>query len=115
MLESNGFRKTRHVSNTEQSITLATAESRSSTVQVAPGNQVNVVRFSKSTPVTQKLEDGLKRAGWTTAEHAPPFTSLKPKNIVLVTDDLSSPLFPSIREEQWEGIKALSQVGSRIL
>ena len=115
VLESNGFHKTRHVSNTEQSITLATAESRSSTVQAAPSNQVNVVRFSKSTPVTQKIEEGLKRAGWTIAEHAPPFASLKPKSIVLVTDDLSSPLFPSIREEQWEGIKALSQVGSRIL
>ena len=113
VLESNGFHKTRHVSNIEQSITLATA--KSSTIQAAPSNQVNVVRFSKSTPVTQKIEDGLKSAGWTIAEHAPPFASLKPKSIVLVTDDLSSPLFPSIREEQWEGIKALSQVGSRIL
>ena len=115
VLESNGFRKTRHVSNTEQSITLATADSRSSNAQAAPSNQVNVVRFSKSTSITQKIEDGLKRAGWTITEHAPPFASLKPKSIVLVMDDLSSPLFPSICEEQWEGIKALSQVGSRIL
>ena len=113
VLESNGFHKTRHVSKIGQSITLATA--KSSTIQAAPSNQINVVRFSKSTPVTQKIEDGLKRAGWNIAEHAPPFASLKPKDIVLVTDDLSSPLFPSIREEQWEGIKALSQVGSRIL
>ena len=113
VLESNGFHKTRHVSETEQSITLATA--KSSTIQAAPRNQVNVVRFSKSTPVTQKIEDSLKRAGWTIAEHAPPFASLKPKDLILVTDDLSSPLFPSIREEQWESIKALSQVGSRIL
>lgn len=52
VLKSNGFHKTRHVSKTEQSITLATAESRSSTVQAAPSNQVNIVRFSKSTPVT---------------------------------------------------------------
>ena len=38
VLESNGFHKTRHVSKTEQSITLATAESRLSTVQAALSN-----------------------------------------------------------------------------
>lgn len=113
VLELNGFYKMRHVSKTEQSITLATV--KSSTIQLPPINQVNIVRFSKSTPVTQKIDDGLKRAGWLIAEHAPPFASLKPKDVVLVVDDLSSPLFPSIREEQWEGIKALSQTGSRIL
>ena len=113
MLESSGFHRPRHVSNTERSIILAAA--RSSTVQATLSNQVSVVRFSKSTAVIQEIEDGLNRAGWTLTEHEPPFTSLKPKSIVLVTDDLSSPLFPSIRKEQWEGIKTLSQVGSRIL
>ena len=113
MLESSGFHSPRYVWNTEQSITLAAA--RPSTVQATRSNQVGVVRFSKSPAVTQGIEDGLKRAGWTLKDHEPPFTSLKPNSIVLVMDDLSSPLFPSIHEEQWEGIKALSQVGSRIL
>ena len=41
---------------------LATAELRLSTVQAAPSTR-NVVRFSKSTPITQKIHDGLKCVG----------------------------------------------------
>ena len=117
VLEANGFHNTRHVScaqsNVLRSVTIATA--KSSTAQVVPSNLVNLVRFSSPTPVTQKIEDGLKRIGWDLEEHRAPFESLKPKSTVLVMDDLSSALLPTIREEQWEGIKALTQVGIRML
>lgn len=116
-LEANGFHNPRHVpceqSNALRSVTIATAQP--STVQATPSNQVNLVRFSSSTPVTQNIEDGLKRTGWELARHEAPFKSLKPKSTVLIMDDISSALLPTIREEQWEAIKALTQVGSRIL
>ena len=116
-LEANDFHDTHYVlceqSNALRSVTIATA--KSSTVQAPPRNQVNLVRFSSSTRVTEEVEDGLKRLGWDVAEHRAPFETLEPKSTVLVMDDLSSALFPTIREEQWEGIKALTQVGSRIL
>ena len=43
-------------------------------------------------------------------EYMPPFASLKPKNMTLIMDDLFSLFFLLIYKEQWEGIKALSQV-----
>ena len=117
VLDANGFHNIRHVpceqSNVLRSVRIATAKPR--TIQAAPSNQVNLVRFSNSTPGTQEIEDGLKRNGWDLAEHKAPFEFLERKSIVLVMDDLSSALLPTIREEQWEGIKALTQVGSRIL
>ena len=117
VLDANDFHDIRHVpceqSNVLRSVTIATAKSR--IVQATPSNQVNLVRFSSSTPGTQKIEDGLKRIGWDLAEHRAPFEFVERKSIVLVMDDLSSALLPTIREEQWEGIKTLTQVGSRIL
>ena len=97
VLESNEFYKTRHVSKTEQSIALATAESRSSTVQAALSKQVNVVQLSNLTPVTQNFKDGLKRAGWTITEHAPPFASLEPKSIIRYWSRMTS-LLPSCHQ-----------------
>ena len=117
VLEANDFHNTRHLpceqSNVLRSVTIATAKSR--TVQVTPSNQVNLVRFSSSTPTTQNIEDGLKRIGWDLAERRAPFESLEPRSTVLVMDELSSALLPTIREEQWEAIKALTQAGNRIL
>jgi hypothetical protein len=117
VLEANGFRNIRHVpcaqSNVLRSVAIATAES--STVQMTTSNQINLVRFSSLTAVTQDIEDGLKRIGWDVAEHKALFESLEPKSTVLVMDELSSALLPTLREEQWEGIKALTQGGSRIL
>ena len=117
VLEANGFHNTRHVpceqSNALRSVTMAT--SKSSTAPAAFSNQVNLVRFLNSTPVIDKIEDGLKRIGRDLAEHKAPFDTLKPKSTVLVMDDLSSALLPSIREQQWEGVKSLTQAGSRIL
>lgn len=115
--EAHGFHKIRHVpceqSNVLRSVTIATAKSNA--VQVAPTNRVNIVRFSSSTPATQKIEDGLKRIGWKIAVHTAPFESLESKSTVLVMDELSSALLPTIREDQWEGIKTLTQSGSRVL
>ncbi|KAL6716017.1 hypothetical protein ACLMJK_006979 [Lecanora helva] len=113
VLASNGFKQSRLVSTKEQSIRIATAQG--SAEQATESRSVNVVRFSKPTSVSRNIENGIKHADWNVIEHEAPFTSIKPKSIVLVLDDLSSALFPSIREEQWEGIKALTRVGARIL
>ena len=116
VLEANDFYNVRHVpceqSNVLRSVTIATAKPRN--VQTT-NNQVNVVRLTSSTPATQKIEDGLKRIGWELADHSAPFELLEPKGIVLVMDELSSALLPTIQEEQWESIKALTQTGNRIL
>ena len=115
--EAHGFHKIRHVpceqSNVLRSVTIATAKSNA--VQVALTNRVNVVRFSSSTPATQKIEDGLKRIGWKIAEHRAPFESLESKSTVLIMDDLSSALLPTIREDQWKGFQTVTQSGSRVL
>ena len=117
VLEANDFYDTRHVpceqSNVLRSVTIATAKPR--TVQVSPSNQINLVRFTSSTPATQKIEDGLKRIGWDLKEYSASFELLEPKAIVLVMDELSSALLPTIQEKKWEGIKALTQAGKRIL
>ncbi|KAL8912790.1 MAG: hypothetical protein Q9171_002248 [Xanthocarpia ochracea] len=117
VLEKHGFHHTVHVpceqSDVLRSVTIATA--RPSIVHAAPSQQIDVVRFSSSTPITQKIEDGLKGIGWILSGHHAPFKNVKRKGIVLVLDDLSTALLPTIREEQWESLKALTQVGSKIL
>lgn len=113
ILEANEFHNTRHVpfdqSNGLRSVIMSTA--KSSPAKAAQRNTVNLVRFLSSTPVTEKLVDGLRHLGWELKENKGPFN----KNTVMVMDDLSSAVLPTIREEQWEGIKNLTQVGARIL
>ncbi|KAI4264333.1 MAG: hypothetical protein L6R42_000544 [Xanthoria sp. 1 TBL-2021] len=117
ILEASGFHNTRHVpcepSNGLRSVTLSTLQPESA--KATPSQKLNLVRFCDATPVTAKLVDGLRRLGWDVAEHGGSFDSFSPKSTVLVVDDLSSSLFPTIREDQWEGIKALTQLGARIL
>lgn len=117
ILEANGFHNTRHVpcepSSGLRSVTLSTVQSESA--KATPSQKVNLVRFSNATPVTTKLADGLRSLGWDLTENGRSVDSVSPKSTVLVMDELSSSLFPTIHEDQWEGIKALTQLGARIL
>lgn len=64
---------------------------------------------------TTKIREELKQLGWQISEHFSPFKEVQAKNIVLVLDDLYSPVLPTIREDQWESLKILVGIGSRIL
>ena len=118
ILKANGFHNTRHVpcepSNGVRSVTISRIKSEPDQAAMI-SNKVSLVRFSDSTSVTTKLANGLRSIGWELAENDGSFESITPKSTVLVMDDLSSALFPTIREDQWEGVKALTQLGARIL
>ncbi|KAL8645664.1 MAG: hypothetical protein Q9226_007199, partial [Calogaya cf. arnoldii] len=117
VLEANGFDRTRHVpgepSNKLRSVTISTA--KPTLAEAVPNNKLDIVRFSNPNPAVKQLEDGLKRIGWELSENEASFDSLNSKSTVLVTDDLSSALLPTIGADQWESLKALTQVGARIL
>ena len=107
----------RHVpgepSNKLRSVTMSTA--RPTHAEPIPNRKLDVIRFSASTPATKQLEDSLKQIGWEITENEGSFDSLSSNSIVLVMDDLTSALLPTIAESQWESLKALTQVGARIL
>ncbi|KAL8683912.1 MAG: hypothetical protein Q9186_000123 [Xanthomendoza sp. 1 TL-2023] len=117
ILEENGFHNTQHVpcepSNGIRSVTISTVKLE--VTKASSSNKVNLIRFSDSTPVTKKIANDLQDLGWDLTEHNGSFESFNPKSTVLVMDDLSSALLPTIREDQWDGIKALTQLGARIL
>ncbi|KAL8895775.1 MAG: hypothetical protein Q9192_003453 [Flavoplaca navasiana] len=121
ILALNEFHRTdfmqRHVpgepSNKLRSATMSTA--RPTHAEAILNRKLDVVRFSASTPATKQLEESLKQIGWEITENEASFDSLNSNSIVLVMDDLTSALLPAIAEGQWESLKALTQVGARIL
>ncbi|KAL8658105.1 MAG: hypothetical protein Q9226_001255, partial [Calogaya cf. arnoldii] len=117
VLEAYGFDRTRHVpgepSNKVRLVTVSTA--KHALAEAIPNNKLDTVRFSTPNPAFKQLEEGLIRSGWELSENEASFDSLNSKSIVLVTDDLSFAVLPTIGEDQWGSLKALTQVGARIL
>lgn len=104
----------RHVpgelSNKLRSVTMSAA--RPAHAEAILNRKLDVVRFLASTPATKQLEDSLKQIGWEITENEASFDSLNSNSIVLIMDDLTSALLPTIAENQWESLKALTQVGA---
>ena len=75
---------------------------------------ISLVNLTKSSATT-KIRKELEQLGWQVSEHFSPFEKVETKSTVLVLDDLFSPVLPSISEDQWESLKTLISIGSRIL
>ena len=76
---------------------------------------VDLARLSSGKETGCSLGQELSALGWRIRHHESPFDSLKQKGIVLVLDELFSPVLSHIGKEQWLGLKQLMQQGSRIL
>ena len=91
---------------------LSATTSRKSKISPAP---INLVHFNKESVVGAKIKSELESYGWSFYEVEIPFDDINHDYPTLILDDLSSPLLPTIQEEQWEGLKQLTTLGSRIL
>ena len=80
-----------------------------------PKGHVDIVRFTGSTQIGSSIQAKLRQKGWQFSEHDLPFQEIKSKGIVLVLDELASPVLPTIQEEQWQALKDLVSLGSKVL
>lgn len=87
---------------------------------------VDLVYFSDVSDTVSTLKEELLEKGWDIQEHHArrdndkennyaPRNDFKPNSIVLIMDDLSSPVLANVKEDQWEAIKELASLEHRIL
>jgi hypothetical protein len=74
-----------------------------------------LVHVKNATEVSTQIKKQLESMSWQVSKRSAPFTPTKEKNIVLVVDELSSSIFPTVNEEQWLNLRDLMNAGSRIL
>ena len=74
-----------------------------------------MVSFSNEAKASSSIVQGLARINWQVVEHSFLFPNLQPGGIVLVMDELFSPLLKNIQETQWQSLQKLLNGGSKIL
>ncbi|KAI9676001.1 MAG: Type I Iterative PKS [Caeruleum heppii] len=117
-LEASGFHQTLNIPSETSSLVqcahLATATAKEPRAKRA--SPVDIVRFScetaSSASITKALEQDL---GWKVGSHDIAVSQVSPGSLVLVLDDLSSPILPSIRDDQWQALQTLLGAGNRVL
>ncbi|KAL3424012.1 beta-ketoacyl synthase domain-containing protein [Phlyctema vagabunda] len=80
-----------------------------------PARHIDLVSFTKPIKGTTQIKRELESIGWQVSIRSAPFESTQEKNIILVLDELFSPIFPTINEEQWLDLRALMNAGNMIL
>ncbi|OAA57318.1 Beta-ketoacyl synthase [Cordyceps fumosorosea ARSEF 2679] len=87
-----------------------------SIAQVETTRKLSIVSFSgKPSSVSDTLTASLESAGWAVASHGLPLTKPADGSIVLVLDELESPLLRDINLEQWTSLQALVSYGNPVL
>ncbi|KAJ5952535.1 polyketide synthase [Penicillium vulpinum] len=77
---------------------------------------LDVVRLSKDTPALESsLREKLQKSGWVINEQTLLISSATPNSVILVLDELSSPLLTQANEEQWKALKELIGSGKQLL
>jgi Polyketide synthase dehydratase len=78
-------------------------------------HSTNIVYLSKNTQINSTLKEALQALRWQVMEHTLPLTSLLPKGTVLILDELCSPILTNVAKDQWQAIKHLISLESKIL
>ncbi|MCJ1391686.1 hypothetical protein MMC18_004551 [Xylographa bjoerkii] len=116
VLAANGFRKTRHIpcdqSETLRSAYLSVAKPKDSDSSLT--RSIELVHLNDPTEATSALKRRLEGLGWRVSEQIMPF-NIQSKKIILIADELSCPILPTIDMDQWEALKGLTTSGNRIL
>lgn len=74
-----------------------------------------MVSFSNEAKASSSIVQGLAEVNWQVVEHSFPFPNLQPGGIVLVMDELFTPLLKIIQRTQWQSLQKLLNRGSKIL
>ncbi|KAK7542637.1 putative polyketide synthase [Phyllosticta citribraziliensis] len=77
--------------------------------------EIDLVHFSAPTARTHQIRESLASYGWEISDHSIDSERLVFNSTVVVVDELSSPLFPAITDNQWEALKKLAASDRQIL
>lgn len=78
--------------------------------------KLSIVSFSENAPALEtSLAASLQTSGWAITSHGLPLTKPVDGSIVLVLDELQSPLLRDISQEQWTSLQTLVSYGNPIL
>lgn len=78
------------------------------------GSDVVIADFPSVAPV-MPFQSKLENSGWNVKHQMYPFKDLKPGVVVLVLEEMFSPMLATANREQWEGVKDLVNSGNPIL
>jgi hypothetical protein len=76
---------------------------------------VHIPHFSPYALIPEKLRGMLEEANYTLVEHQLPFNKIPQDHLILVLDELQSPVLISPSHEQWEGLKTLIRTPCKLL
>ena len=81
----------------------------------SPADQIDLVHLAAPSEVSSGIKSALQSLGWEVSEHFAPYKQIQSNNTMLIIDELCSPILPSITEDQWEALKNILGLGSRVL
>ena len=84
-------------------------------VDNATAKAVNVVHLSAHGRLSEGLKTTLEQSDWQVAEHFHPYSHLQPKSVILVLDEMISPVLVSISDSQWNGLRQMISQGHQVL
>lgn len=87
------------------SAVLATKRGKHATTGIP--RAIHLLHFAPLTEPGSRLVDGLREFGWDVHTDSHPFTAVEYEGIVLILDDLTSPIFSNIEKQQWVTLQAL--------
>lgn len=112
ILMSNGFSNIMDLSaEPGRRVYLSTAESEA----LSLARPLSVVHLRSGRRSSLGLNSVLRQNGWQVTEHSRPFENLDRKSIVVVVDELSSPLLTNVTDDQWLAIKDIVTQGYQVL
>ena len=77
--------------------------------------QIDIIHLSRHCRLSQGLRSILVQASWQVTEHFYPYSDLQPQSIVLILDEIKSPLLNSMTEMQWNQLRSIISRGNRLL
>ncbi|RDW89666.1 putative polyketide synthase [Coleophoma cylindrospora] len=127
ILEASGFSTALKVPSDKKSVYLSIASALEPATKIeAQSPHIHFVYLSEVSDILSTFKVELLDRGWDIQEHHIKrgnnkqehyafYNNLKPNSIILVMDELSSPILAKVEEYQWEAIKKLASLEHRIL
>ena len=76
---------------------------------------VDIVRIRELTHPVDNVKAALEDSHWKVTEHSMGATSFTPNSVVLILDELFSPLLKTVKDSEWEYIKEMTSAGRHVL
>lgn len=91
------------------------AKAIGSSVDDVLARKLSVMHLSAQSRLSHGLRNVLEQSGWQVTEHFHPYPHIQAKSIVLVLDEMLSPVLTSVSESQWEEIRRIILQDNRLL